>query len=318
MSTNSCDDRWLLPRRQTEYPARDRLPEETLHGRREATFLALAATFLVATAALIVLGTSRVVDVPALLARNGAGELPVALLVPLGAVPFAASFVASALACELFGRRRASALVWAGLVASLALGGLMRAADVIDGGDAFGVSLALAAGYLLAHVTNLGAFDALRRARAGRFVRITIAAAVANVIGWSAFAIVLKVGAGYIVAPLARETIVALALGAAAGSFAAVLVLAVPAVVVARGLAIALRVGPDPLGDDDDADYGDDARVDLGAPAWLPAQSGFANGSVARKLPRAVIVEEEEEEAHIKPFTSAEMRFFSEGDAVAD
>src|SRR5829696_3922156 len=46
MPTNSYDDRWLLPRRQTDYPSWDQLPEATVHGRREATYLVLAATFL--------------------------------------------------------------------------------------------------------------------------------------------------------------------------------------------------------------------------------------------------------------------------------
>jgi uncharacterized PurR-regulated membrane protein YhhQ (DUF165 family) len=365
MSTNSPDDRWLLPRRQTEYPARDVLPEATVHGRREATFLALAALFLVTTATLIVLGTSRVIDANALVAgvlrafdgsnadASTSGVLPVALLAPLGALPFAVSFVASSIACELFGRRRVGALVWTGLFASLALTAMMRGADVLDGGEAFGASLALTACYLLAHVTNLGAFDALRRRARGRglFVRMIVATLVAEVIGWSAFAIALQVGGGTIIEPLERETILALALGGAAGSALCALVLAIPGALVARGLAVALRVGRDPYADEYDDDDSD--GVPRG-PRWIPAsfaegsvkladskptrpttegkrpatrpgtegkrpeaQAKLAEGSVSRRLPPAVIVDDEEDDS-IKPFTSAEMRFFTEGDLATE
>src|SRR5262245_25949257 len=105
MSTYSGRDRWLLPRQQTEYPARALLPEALLHGRREATFLVLAALFFVATTALITLGMTREVDLSALLASISPSiEVPTALLVPLGALPFALALIANALVCELLGR----------------------------------------------------------------------------------------------------------------------------------------------------------------------------------------------------------------------
>lgn len=316
MSTTSHDDRWLLPRRQTEYPARELLPEEMLHGRREATFLTLAAIFLVATTALLVLGTSRIVDVSGLLARVAPDvELPFALLLPLAVVPFAASFVASALVCELLGRRRASALVWVGFVASVAMVGLMRVADLLDGGDAFGTSLALLACYAIAHASHLAVFDRLRPrvpARRRVFLRTTIAALIAQPLGWAAFGAVLFYGRGHVVTAIAPETIIGFAATAAICSFACVLVLAIPAALVAHGLSLALRVGRDLFAQDEDED---DEHV-------------FAEGSVARKLPPALIVDDDPDgpaslrEAprmrQIKAFTSAEMRFFSEGDAATD
>lgn len=367
MSTNSYDDRWLLPRRQTEYPARDVLPETTVHARREATFLVLAAMFFVATTTLFLLGTSHVIDVSTLLARVAPNaQLPAALLLPLGAVPFALTFVASALVCELFGRRRASALVWVGLVASLGLVGMMRLADLIDGGgDAFGVSLAFVACYALAHAFNLVLFDAARKRARGRrlVIRMNAASLVAQAIGWTAFGFVLELGAGYVVAPFARETIIAMSLGAALCCAAGVFVLAIPAAFAVRGLAIALRVGRDPFADhdDDEASYAHayaydaadeyaprdtaeqaiphDTPVDAipayvaAEPRWRQTLPGFADGSVARRLPKAVIVEEEDADeldepvelqarrrtprASVQPFSSAEMRFFNEGDAPA-
>jgi uncharacterized PurR-regulated membrane protein YhhQ (DUF165 family) len=320
---NSTSDRWLLPRHQTEYPARVLLSEATLHGRREATFLALAAMFLVATTVLVVLGTSRTIDVGALLrSANVAVELPIALLVPLGVLPFALSFVASALVCHLFGRRRASALIAVGLVASLALAGLMRGADVIDGGDAFGVSLAFAACYFIAHTFNVLVFDAFHRR--GIFLRMNIASLLAQVAGWSAAGLVLYALRGYFIEPMGQQMIMSLTAGAAACSFAVVLVLSIPATLIGRGLAVALRVG-DAMYDDDEDDqlaYDDDRDSRPGVPA-------FAQGSVARPLPKALIVDDDQQphgdaerrrtaRGVIQPFSSAEMRFFSEGDAAQE
>lgn len=304
MSNHSHDDRWLLPRRQTEFPARGLLPEEMLHHRREATFLALAALFLVTSAALVLLGTSRIIDVSALLAQIAPTVgLPTAVLVPLGALPFAASFIAGCLVCQLFGRRRATALAVVGAIAVVALAGLLRIADLIDGGDAFGAALAFAAAYVVGHATNVMVFDRLRGR--GVLVPMVVAAVVANVLGWSVFAGVLHVTAGTTMAPIARDTIVALGVGSAAASLAVVLVLAIPAALTARALAVALRVGHDLFA-------GDEPEADV-EPAW------------ARRRPQALIVEDDSDDLRprarrvtLQPYSSAEMRFFSEGDALGD
>jgi uncharacterized PurR-regulated membrane protein YhhQ (DUF165 family) len=324
MSFNSAHDRWLLPRHQTEYPARALLPEATLHGRREATYLVLAAWFFVGATAMLVLGTSRVFDLVSVIGFVVPGvEIPNAMLVPLGALPFALTVIASSLACELFGSRRASMLIWVGLVMSVALAGLMRLADLIDGGDAFGVGLAFAACFVLAHATNLIAFDALRVRASGHqmYARIGASALLATAIGWCAFAFVLHAGGGYIVEPLAWETILALSIGAAVCTAVAVLVLAIFAVLARRALVVALRVGPD--GHTVDDDDGDRVAVEPDEPTWArPPQ--LAVGSTARRLPRAELVDDTEEidepsprhgrAASSPPYSSAEMRFFAEGD----
>jgi uncharacterized PurR-regulated membrane protein YhhQ (DUF165 family) len=317
--TYSNQDRWLLPRRQTEYPGRDLLPEETLHGRREGTFLVLAAMFFIATAALLLLGTSRMIDASALLARFVPSvHLPIALLVPLAVIPFALSFVASAMTYDLFGRRRATLLLWIGLLASLALVGVMRGADVLDGGDAFVVSLALTACYLVAHAFNLLAFAALHSRPF--FLRLNISSLLAQAAGWSAAALVLHACGPYLATPLAPQQIVSICAGAAACSTLCVLILAIPAAIANSGLSLALRVGNELVDDEDEVE-------DYGYPPDRP-QPDFAQGSVARKLP-AMLVEEDDvvvlDEAARRrtlrgpgpqPFSSAEMRFFSEGDAA--
>lgn len=298
-------DRWLLPKHQTEYPGHDVLHEATAHGRREATFLALAAIFLVATSAMVVLGTSRVVDLGVLIGLYAPSiEVPIALLLPLGVLAFAPSFTAGALVCELFGRRRASALVSVGFAATIALAGLMGAADLLDGGGAFGVAFALAATYLFAHVFNVIVFDALCRRARGRhlLLRLVATALFAPLVGWCAFALALDFAGTYIIAPVPRETIIALAAGSALATAACAIALAMPGALAGRALAVALRVGRDPFEVDDDE------------PSSEPAGPAVAEGGVARKLPPAVIVEDDEDE--VQPFTSAEMRFFAEGEAL--
>lgn len=315
MSTNS-HDRWLLPRRQTEYPARELLPEAQLHGRRELTFLSLAALHLVAITAFVLLGASHAIDVSGVVARVAPTyAAPVALVVPLGVLPFAASFIASALAGELFGRGRASALVWVGHVAVAASIGLLRAEDLIDGGQAFGMALAVGACCVVGHASYVIVLDRLRKGARGRgsALRIVAAAVGSLALGWAAFAIVLHAASGVVVDVIERDAIVALAATSAVASVGIVIVLAVPAAIAARGLAVALRVGGDLLGDA--ADEGDlEVAVEPG-----PAQRrAFAEGSVARKLPPALIVDDDEPAVSVQPFSSAEMRFFREGDMATD
>ena len=315
MSTNS--DRWLLPRQQTEYPARALVPEATLHGRREATFLVLAAMFFVTSTVMLVLGAGRAIDLSTLIESIVPNvHVPVAMTLPLGIMPFAASIVASALVCELFGRRRAGALIVVGLVASVGLVGLMRLADMIDGGAAFGTAIGLAACFVVAHAVNFLGFALMRDRARGRhlFLRLNAVALLAYAAGFVVFALVMR--SGYVSEPTAEH---AIPTGAAVWSALCTFVLAIPAVVAARALAIALRVGFDQFGfeapDDEPAD-------DVDEPAWARPRPAFAEGSVARRLPAAEVVDDEPDAQlprraramSIPPYSSAEMRFFSEGD----
>jgi hypothetical protein len=304
MNNSATYDRWLLPTRQAEYPGRAILPDTIVHGRREATFLVLAAMFFVAMTALLVLGASRVIDGSALIARVAPNiELPFALLVPLAVVPFALSFIAGSMTYDLFGRRRATALIWTGLAGSMIVVGVMYAADVLDGGAAFEVSSGLATCFIVAHAVNLLACAALHRL--GFFSRTTLASVFAQAAGWGAAGLVLRaVDTGI----LTEAQITPLVSGAALASMLCVLVLAIPAALVNRALAVALRVG----------DYDEEPEaIDLYADDPAPMRPAFAEGSVARKLPKAVIIDEDDAVQH-QPFSSAEMRFFTEGDAVQE
>jgi uncharacterized PurR-regulated membrane protein YhhQ (DUF165 family) len=297
MLAERSPQRWLLPRSQTEYPARPLLDEATIHARRETTFLVLASIFLLGTCALVAIGTSRVVDVSSVLATMGVVlDTPFALLLPLGAIAFAPTFIASGLASHLLGRRRAVALLWVGFGASLAIAGVLRIGDVIDGGDTFAIALASIACFVGAHALFLLAFELLRGQP--MIVRLNVASLIAQIGGWSAFGFALHQSGGELMAALPAQTIAGLAAGAALYSFACVFVLAIPAALISRALTVALRVGRDPV-DAEELDEPDEPAVD--APAF------------ARRRPPAVIVDEDDER---QPYTSGEMRFFSEGDTL--
>jgi len=135
-------------------------------------------------------------------------------------------------------------------------------------------------------------------------------------------------------APIDIAAIVALATGSALYTLAAIALLTLPVALLARGLALFLRVArhdgdqtDDDADDEDDAHDGDDADDD--APIEL----------VRRRLPKAQIVDDGEAApegqiddedaplgsrrrrravASIQPFSSAEMRFFQEGDQLAE
>ncbi len=275
-------DRWLLPRRQTEYPARELVAEERLHGRREATFLALSTLLLIAIASLVVL--TPIIDVSGALAAALPGlDVPFDLQLPLGVLPNAFGLVAIMLACELYGRRRAAALVWAGAFASAALLGLVYSAS----GN---FAPALSAGYVVALVATIVVFAAIRRSLAGRhlWLRANLAMMIALPLGWATFAAV-----SYALAPqLDIHALAASSLAAAGFTAACVAVATLPLALIARALRLYLRV----------------AREDL-------------------RLPPAMIVEDDDEapepprrrragRASIPPWSSAEMRFFTEGDQL--
>lgn len=252
MQDDYSEDSWVLPSRQGEYPGRPVLGEADLHRRRERTFLVLATLFVTATAAMIILGTSRVIDVSyAITSLFPEAALPFELALPVGVLAFPVSLVAVTLVCELYSRKRANALVVLGLIASLALAGLMFAVDRLDGVDAaFGSALAFTACYLVAHLANLVIFDALRRRMDGRHpvFRKTLATLLAQIGGWAAFAFVAFGYAVYVTgknpAPYA-DWFASLALGSAFYVAAVALVDLIPFAIARKSLVDYLRVVPD-------------------------------------------------------------------------
>jgi uncharacterized PurR-regulated membrane protein YhhQ (DUF165 family) len=315
MRDDSHEDPWLLPTHQADDAYRDALPESRLHGRREGTFLFLSSLFLLAVILPIALGTNQVIDLGYTLSRMlpdreplVALGLPVAtLLVPLG-------LVAVQLVCELYGRRRASAMVWTGLAAALVTVGVMRLSNELSGGaEPFGPAVGFAAFFVVAHVVNISVFDAMRRSMHGRALalRTLAASVVAPLLACAALAGAL-LAFGWSV-----DDITPIAAGTAMFSIACALAGVLPVVLAVRGLEVYLRVGGAPI----------DVRVRprrraADSDVSLRVERRLAQGSVSEARPRPaapppVPGRRIPNASQVQPFNSAEMRFFTEGDELA-
>ena len=104
-----------------------------LHRRRERVFLVLAGLFLGSMTMLNILGVSRFIDLSFEIAGM---QIPMALAV--GVLPYPITFLCTDFISELYGRDRASWVVWVGLglnlwvVSFLWLGGILPPAPEID------------------------------------------------------------------------------------------------------------------------------------------------------------------------------------------
>lgn len=85
-----------------------------LHARRERVFLLLAGLFLGSMAMLNILGVSRFID---LSFEVGGVHVPVPLAI--GVLPYPITFLCTDFISELYGRSRANAVVWVGLLLNL-------------------------------------------------------------------------------------------------------------------------------------------------------------------------------------------------------
>ena len=104
-----------------------------LQARRERVFLVLAGLFIGSMTMLNILGVSRFIDL-----SFEVGELRLPMLLAVGVLPYPITFLCTDFISELYGRARASAVVWAGLllnlwvVAFLWLGGSLPPAVALD------------------------------------------------------------------------------------------------------------------------------------------------------------------------------------------
>jgi uncharacterized integral membrane protein (TIGR00697 family) len=170
-------------------PVADLHPIEAseLHRRRERVFLVLAGLFLGAMTMLNILGVSRFID----LSFEVFGiSIPMALAV--GVLPYPVTFLCTDFISELYGRDRASFVVWVGLglnlfvVGFLWLGGALPPYPEIDGGtglpatDAYdysffrirmltmGAVVASMVAYLTAQMCDVSLFHFWKRLTKGR------------------------------------------------------------------------------------------------------------------------------------------------------
>ena len=158
----------------------------SLEERRELAFLVLAGIFLGTMGMLNILGLTRFVSLGSI------GSFP--LIVAVGALPYPVTFLCTDLISELWGERRASQLVWVGLLLNgwivlvLWLGGILPGPDGLGGGQplppdptaagvpvffevrrlAFGAVGASMAAYLAAQTTDVKLFHFWKRLTGGR------------------------------------------------------------------------------------------------------------------------------------------------------
>lgn len=131
-----------LPSRQHAYQGLKSLDEATLYRRREGVFLVLAGLFLASLAMLNILGISRFIELYTV--TNDLGEpvkafgVNLTFAVAVGVLPYPITFLCTDFISELYGRRRANAVVWMGLVvnfwviAVLWVGGLLPGFETVD------------------------------------------------------------------------------------------------------------------------------------------------------------------------------------------
>ncbi|MBG79953.1 MAG: transporter [Phycisphaerae bacterium] len=161
-----------------------------IHARRERVFLVIAGLFLGSLAMLNILGILRFIKL---------GEMntdtfgPLVFSVAIGILPYPITFLCTDLISELYGRARANAVVWVGLLLNgwvlfiLWLGGVLPGFETIDpvtgaitdaSGEkpvffevrelAFGATLASMIAYLIAQFTDVYMFHFWKKLTRGR------------------------------------------------------------------------------------------------------------------------------------------------------
>ena len=158
-----------------------------LHARRERVFLVLAGLFLGSMTMLNIMGTSRFIDLSFELFGL---RIPMALAI--GVLPYPVTFLCTDFISELYGRKRATFLVWVGLLLNLWvvlflwLGGALPPAVEFDPStglpptDAYdfafyrirfltmGAVVASMIGYLAAQLCDVSLFHFWKRLTGGR------------------------------------------------------------------------------------------------------------------------------------------------------
>lgn len=174
------------------------LSELELHRRRERLFLVFGGLFLGTLAMLNILGITRFIKL--LEITDGAGDpvlvagVPLVFAVAVGVLPYPITFLCTDFISELYGRRRANAVVWTGLLLNiwvvliLWLGGWLPGFETIDPATgrpeldeagrlpvfyevralAFGAVTASMIAYLVAQLVDVHVFHFWKRLTNGR------------------------------------------------------------------------------------------------------------------------------------------------------
>jgi uncharacterized PurR-regulated membrane protein YhhQ (DUF165 family) len=312
-------DEWLI--RQRELPGRPKLSDRRLYRRRERVFLILGALFLVATAIAPLLGASKVFGAARPLREIGL-SISTQLLLPVGVVALPLGLLALNLACELFGRRRAFALVLTGLVTWIGLVGLAWVTDHLADFDnnvtqAFGPSVAFAVACFATSFVQVEIFEGLGRVTRGRhlWLRNILGSAIGLAVGWVGFAMLVAYVPRAALPPLAGVApdvqMSATAIASAAYTFLGIVVGTIVLYIAANPLANVLRIER----------Y---QRIEVFDDDVAPrrAEPAFA---APRPKPKAQLVESSpgpsragrSGASNSRPFTRDEVAFFNEGEELA-
>ena len=167
-----------LPSVQHDYPGLPRLSEAELYERRERVFIVMAGLFLGTLAMLNILGISLFIDLSFEL--PGLGTIPMPLAV--GVLPYPVTFLCTDFISELYGKKRASIVVWMGLVLNVWVMTIMWVGGALPGppGEdpdgvffqmrtlAFGAVTASMIAYLVAQLVDVHVFHFWKKLTAGR------------------------------------------------------------------------------------------------------------------------------------------------------
>ena len=147
-----------------------------LHARRERVFLLVSGLFLGSLTMLNILGLTRFIDLSFTI-----GGLTVPMPLAVGVLPYPVTFLCTDLVSELYGRKRASNLVWMGFVLNLWVVLILWLGGVVPGvpGDdgelffalqhlAFGAVVASMFAYLTAQLCDVYLYHFWKRLTDGK------------------------------------------------------------------------------------------------------------------------------------------------------
>ena len=127
-----------LPSMQHPYDGLPELPEATLHARREGVFLVFAGLFLGTLAMLNILGISRFIRLFELDLDGDPLTGATVFAVAVGVLPYPITFLCTDFISELYGKHRASLVVWIGLILNLWVIGVLWLGGALPGFETIG------------------------------------------------------------------------------------------------------------------------------------------------------------------------------------
>lgn len=125
---------------QHDYPGLPQLDPVVLQERRERLFLIFAGVFLGTLAMLNILGISRFIKLFEITGSDGSvmtfAGVPLVFAVAVGVLPYPITFLCTDFICELYGKKRASTVVWVGLLLNLWVMAVLWLGGVLPGFEA--------------------------------------------------------------------------------------------------------------------------------------------------------------------------------------